>query len=185
MRNLSLAIVLVCAGCGRGSDLMPMRVGETFSYDVHSRVQQQISKVTVVRETGVAGVRGFVFSGPMGESRLAWKGDSLLLDRTGNCRFDPPLILLVATSQNVRRTWTGTMSGMWGAETAKAQLDQGMVEEQIGGRRITVAKSFLDVVGERHKVRLQTLFQPGVGIASQKEWVDGELVANLERLSSR
>lgn len=185
MKKPLLALALVLAGCGSGNDLMPMKVGETLSYDVHSRVQQQISKVTITRQTGIAGTQGFVLSGPMGESRLAWKGDLLLLERTGNCRFDPPLPLLVSTSQDVRKIWTGTMSGMWGAESAKAQLDQAMVEEQIGGRKVRVAKSFLDVAGNRHKVRLQTLFQPGVGIASQKEWVDGELVANLERLSSR
>ena len=185
MRKLSLVFVSICAGCASGNDLMPMKVGETLSYDVHSRVQQQISKVTISRESGVAGARGYVLSGPMGESRLAWKGDLLLLERTGNCRFEPPLPMLVSTAQDVRKVWSGTMGGMWGTESATAQLDQAMVEEQIGGRKIRVAKSFLEVAGERHKVRLQTLFQPGVGIASQKEWVDGELVANLERLSSR
>lgn len=160
-----------------------MHVGARWSYSISGKLEQSIAEVRVLREVSVDGAKGFLLSGPMGESRLAWKDDRLLLGRSPNCVFEPAIPILVQTAGDVRRKWSGKLRGIWGEEPAEAILDQSRTEEQVGGRKMRVVKSFLSITGQKHRLRLQTFFQEGNGIVAQKQWTDGDLIVSLEWLS--
>lgn len=180
---LGLVLVLTVVGCRGKHDLFPMETGKKWTYAVSAGFLNTTAEVRVTRQTGVAGVEGYVLSGPMGESRVAWKNDVLVAERLINARFEPALPMLVDSDQKVRRTWRGKVMGLWGLADATAVLEQGPGEEQIGGRTIKVTKSFLTLTMPKSTIRLQTMFQPGAGIATQRQWTDGNSVLQLERLS--
>ena len=177
---------LVLAGCGGPSDLMPLEVGSRWSYSVNTTFNEYITDIRVVRQAAVGSVQGYVLSGPMGESQIAWNGKVLVGERFANTRFTPPIPLLVDTNERVRRYWTGTAQGGWGKFEGTATLNQAPGEEQMGGQKIKVIKTELVVLNPKGKsIRLQTTFQPGAGIATQRQWLGGDLLVRLERQSGK
>ncbi len=183
MRRLALLGLLLLTGCGARNELMPLETGKTWSYSVTANFKTYTTQVKVARRTGVANVDGYVLSGPMGESRLAWKNDILVAEHLVNTRFEPAIPLVLDTESRVRRTWQGRASGLWGSAQGTAILDQGPGEELIAGRTIKTTKSVLTITTPKSTMRVQTMFQPGGGILTQREWVNGNLVLSLERLS--
>lgn len=120
----------------------------------------------------------------MGESHVAWKDGVLIADRFSNTYFSPAVPLLVDTEGKVRRSWQGTAQGLWGKLSGTAVLNQGPAEEILGGRKIKVVKTELTITDPKGKtIKLQTMFQPGAGIATQRQWIDGKLLVRLERMS--
>lgn len=183
MRKIALLTLLVLAGCGAEHDLMPMAVGKKWTYTVDANFNSYNTEVRVSQKTGVAGVEGYVLTGPMGESRLAWKGDELVAERLINSRFEPAIPLVVENVSRVKRTWKGQLMGLWGKAEGTATLEQGPAEEQLGGRTVKVTKSVLTVISPNQTIKLQTMFQDGAGIATQRQWINGNLILKIERLS--
>jgi hypothetical protein len=183
-RGIPLVLALA-VGCGASDDsLMPLKVGAKARYAVEPGFDRYVGEVRVVREAAVAGLDGFVLSGPMGETHLAWNGDTLVSDRFANCRFSPPMPLAIDTGARVRRKWKGTVQGYWGKFEGEATLNQVSTTELVGGRKAKVVKTELVVANPKGKpIRLVTLFQPGVGIVSQHQWTGGDSTVKIERLS--
>lgn len=178
-----MVLLPILAGCGSDRDLMPLKVGNRWSYQADSMFVDSTTELRVVRETGVAETTGYVLSGPTGEIRMAWKDDVLLLERTSNMMFNPPLPILVANSNSrVERRTNVKCQGFWGTLDGKAELDQIPWKETIGGQKIAVVKSEVVFLGGGHRLRLVTTFQPGAGILTQRQWVDGKQVLSLERI---
>lgn len=162
---------------------MPLKVGNRWSYQADSMFVDSTTELRVIRETGVAGATGYVLTGPTGEVRMAWKGDVLLLERTSNMMFDPPLPILVANSNSrVERRTNVKCQGFWGTLQGTAELDQVPWKETIGGQKISVVKSEVVILGAGQRLRLVTTFQPGAGILTQRQWVNGKQVLSLERI---
>lgn len=183
MRRLALLLVLAVAGCGGGHELMPLSLGKKWNYSVNANFKTYTSEVTVTQKTGVADTEGYVLSGPMGESRLAWKDGVLVAEKLINTRFEPAIPLVIETDSKVLRRWEGKAMGLWGTATGKAVLEQAPGQEKIGGRTVKTTKTVLTLTLPKSTVRLQTMFQPGGGILTQRQWIDGNLVLSLERLS--
>lgn len=180
-RACLLALVLV--GCGGSQELMPLQVGNSWRYSVSAGFKDDLTEVRVVRVSSVAGVEGVVLTGPMGESHLAWKGDTLIAERFSNTTFKPAVPLLVNSDRRTRETWRGKAMGIWGQFEGTGTLNQAPAEEQIGGQRIKGIKTELTILNPKGKnIRLQTMFQPGFGVVSQRQWVGGDQVISIERL---
>jgi len=172
------------AGCGTADQsLMPLQVGQSARYAVSADFIRFIGEVKVVRRSAVAGLDGFVLSGPMGESHVAWKGDTLIGDRFSNTRFEPAIPLVVGTDEPVQRTWKGSVQGAWGKYDAVATLAQRRVQE-VDGKKLDAIKSELTITSPNRKaIKLVTTFRPGIGIHSQRQWVGGDSIAEIERIS--
>lgn len=171
-------------GCGGSHDIMPLEVGQRFSYQVSTNFNSYTAEVKVARKASVAGLEGFVLSGPTGENHLAWRNDVLVGERFANTRLSPAIPLLVDTQGRVRRYWTGKVQGAWGTFEGNATLNQAPSEETIGGRKVKVTKTELTINNPKGKsIRVRTLFQPGTGIVSQHQWIGGDLVVQLTWLS--
>ncbi len=179
-----LLLLPLISGCGGGHDLMPLQVGNHWTYEVSMTFKSYLCEVKVVRQSSVAGEPGFVLSGPMGETQMAWKGDVLVADRFNNTYIKPAVPLLVDTTDRVRRSLPVVAQGIWGKLEGEAVLNQGPGEEIVGGRKIKVVKSELTISSKDGRtIKLRTHFQPGAGIATQLQWVNGELLVRLERVS--
>lgn len=183
MRKL-LFLLVVVAGCGERDDLMPLEVGQRFSYHVSTNFNSYTAEVKVARQAAVAGLDGFVLLGPTGESHIAWNKDLLVGERFANTRFTPAIPLLVDSRQRVRRGWKGKVQGAWGQFEGEGVLNQAPSEEMVGGRKVKVVKTELTILNPKGKsIRLRTLYQPGAGIVAQHQWIGGDLVVGLDWLS--
>lgn len=175
---------LMLGGCGRGPDLMPMEVGRRWQFAVSTQFQQYLADMTVSREASVAGHKGFVLLGATGECRLAWVNGRLLAERISNTRFEPPIPLVVQSEDRERVAWKGVVQGNWGRFEATASLNQVMTEKEISGSKTRVAKSDLVILNSKGpSIRLETLFEPNVGIAQQQQWIGSNSVLKLTRQS--
>jgi hypothetical protein len=177
-------IGLIAVGCGGPPDLMPLEVGKVWKYSVSTGFNEYVSEVRVLRESAVAGLDGFTLLGPTGETTLAWKGDTLIGERFSNTRFVPAIPLAVDSTERVRRSWSGEAMGSWGKFKGTGVLNQAPSDAVIGGQKVKVIKSELVIDNPKGKsIRLQTMYQPGAGIASQHQWYGGDLIVRIERVS--
>ncbi|HKU51261.1 MAG TPA: hypothetical protein VJQ25_02245 [Nitrospira sp.] len=185
MKKRLLLLVIAAAGCGAQQDWMPLELGRTSHYSVSTEFGKYITEVKVSRQVSIGSETGVALTGPMGESHIGWKDGVLLVERFPGARFSPPIPMLVDSRDRLRRNWKGTVQGIWGSFQGTATMDQGMVEEEIGGIKASALKSDLTIQNPSGKsIRVQTLFQPGIGIAAQKHWLGGDLMVWIERQSS-
>ena len=182
--RIALVAVVALTGCGAtNQSLMPMEVGAKSRYEVQAPFNEFIGEVRVTRRAAIGGNSGFVLSGPTGESHLAWNGETLIAERMSNTRFVPPIPLVVESKDPVRKTWRGRLEGYWGKYEAKATLDQAWIRE-FEGEQIQGVKSVLTIESpSRAALKLTTVFQPGVGVAYQRQSTGGDSIVKIGRLS--
>lgn len=180
---LPIAAVLV-AGCGSEKDIVPLEVGLKSRYEVQGGpFNHFIAEAEVVRQAAVAGLDGYVIAGPMGETHVAWKGDTLVGERFSNTRFVPAIPLVVARDGQIRKHWKGTVQGFWGGFNGDAILDQGPADD-AQGKKLKRVKTVLTVSDPKGRsIKLLTEYEPGIGIISQRQDVSGSLVLRIDRLS--
>jgi hypothetical protein len=182
--RLALATVVALTGCGvADQSLMPMEVGARSRYEVQAPFNEFIAEVRILRKSAVGGNDGYVLSGPTGESHLAWDGQTLIAERMSNTRFVPPIPLAVDSKDPIRRKWRGKVEGYWGRYDAEATLDQAWIKE-FEGKQIRGVKAVLTIKNPSKKaLKLTTVFQPGVGIAFQRQATGGDSIVKIDRLS--
>lgn len=161
-----LAIVFV-AGCGNDDRLMPLRVGNEWSYDVKTGLPESVDKVKVTREVPVADTVGFELSGAMGLSRMAWKGETLVASVLGNSRFSPPLPLLNSIEEKQTTKWKGRMYSQGRTYEATATLSQEPTPLTREARKYQAVKTTLLIRLNDRELEVQTWYAPGVGILNQ------------------
>lgn len=176
-----LACSLCACGAG-GDDYMPLQTGKTWTYKVQANLNPYVEPIKVNRRISVAGVDGFELTGPLGQSRLAWKDGHLLADRLGSSRFNPPITLL-APSLKRPVDWKGQVSSLAGREDGKASLTQTSEEITLGGRKYSTLRSRLALETPRHTIELLTWFSAGTGIVRQEQRTDGRQNIAFEILS--
>src|SRR5471030_2951975 len=111
----SAAVILLgsLCGCGNQTGWFPMKIGKHWTYQIRAGFDRRVETIKVLRPLTVASVDGFELASPLGISRLAWVGNTLMAESTANARFSPPLPILmpgVELNKDVPRrvaTWHG------------------------------------------------------------------------------
>lgn len=160
-------LVLVLTGCGVDDKLMPLRVGNEWSYNVKTGLPESVASVKVSRELPVAGQAGYELNSPMGVSRLTWKGELLVATVIGNSRFNPPLPLLNSIDQKQTTKWVGRMYAQGRTYEATATLTQEPSPLTREGRKHQAVKTVLLIRLPSRELEVQTWYAPGIGILNQ------------------
>ncbi len=160
-------VVLVLAGCGADDKLMPLRVGNEWSYGVKTGLPETVASVKVTREIPVAGKTGYELTSPMGISRMTWKGERLVATVLGNSRFQPPLPLLNSIEQKYTEQWEGRMYAQGRTFAARATLSQEPVPLTREGKKHRAIKTILLIQLPSQELEIQSWYAPGVGILNQ------------------
>lgn len=168
-------------GCDRsGQSLMPMRVGQTWTYQVTGDFQVFVEPISVNRRIAVGSTDGYELTGPLGVSRLAWLEDKLVTSATANARFSPPIPILLG--HGTRGRWEGQVGWMGSNAHTVAILTQDNSKVRVGGRSVNAVRSTLQFTVRGHPVELASWFQPGVGLILQEQRVDGHRNLKMEML---
>lgn len=138
--------------------------------------------VSVLEPTSLAGVQGWVLTGPLGQSRVAWTGDRLVASEWAGTRYDPPLTLLLATTGKSSRTWRGRVSnGLSSVDTTITQQQEpGKI--QVSGKETSGTR--VSMTMRTDKLYESTFFYVrGRGLVTSESRVDGRFVVGLEYLN--
>lgn len=157
---------------------MPLQVGKSWTYRVVSGLDSRVETVKAVRPVAVDGVEGVELTGPLGVSRLAWNGGSLVAESTGSLRFHPALPLL-ARNQSAQR-WTGRVTWLGRDIPATAQTVQRQRPLTLDSRSIESTESDVTLQLPTRAIQLTTWFEPGVGIVRQEQHSGYTLDIDLE-----
>lgn len=166
-RRWALIGLVVLAGCGADDRLMPLRVGNEWSYDVKTGLPESVAALKVTREVPVAGTTGYELDSPMGISRMAWKGETLIASVLGNSRFSPPLSLLNSIEERQTTKWDGRMYSHGKTYEYKASLSQEPTPLTREGRKYQAVMTTLLLRLPDRELEIQTWYAPGYGILNQ------------------
>jgi len=166
-RRWALIGLVLLAGCGADDRLMPLRVGNEWSYDVKTGLPESVASLKVTREVPVAGIVGCELDGPMGISRMAWKGETLIASVLGNSRFSPPIPLLNSIEERHTEKWSGRMYSHGKTYDAQATLSQEPTPLTREGRKYQATKTVLLLRLPDRELEIQTWYAPGYGILNQ------------------
>jgi len=199
---LRISILGACAaalgtGCTGPRGYFPLEVGKTWTYHVRAGLASTVDDVRVTRRMAVAGAAGCEVGGPLGLSRIAWRGGTLVADSLPNTRFDPPLPLLApgdpatireadgARGRSPRRparSWSGRVETMGKTCAGSANLYQEEASVTLGARQYPALKATLRLVAGAHKIELVTWYVDGMGPLRQEQQTNGLQDVSMEYL---
>jgi hypothetical protein len=144
---------------------MPLDQGNTWEYVVRLDGDENAETLEVVREAPVGDQQGWLLRGVMGESRLAWDGDTLVAAELAGTQYDPPLPLLAPKAAD----WKGTVTTATAKNGGTARLERSREVLDIAGHRYDCAKTVLTLRCDGEVVQLTTWFFEGMGILRQEQ----------------
>lgn len=183
-KSFSLIALLALAGCGGGGDAyMPMSKGAEWSYGFRGVFQTGVYRVSALEPTSVAESAGWTLSGPMGRSRLAWRGTKLMAAELAGTQFHPPISLLDASAPKGSRRWEGAVVVNGKSTPAQARIDQTESSTTLNGRKFSgiQVRIALDLDGRTYEST--TIYSRGVGIVVHEQRDNGRFVLSQEYLS--
>jgi hypothetical protein len=182
LRTAPLLTLLLAVGCGGPTDLYPLRVGADWTYRVTTGFAESVQTIKVTRRVPVAYTSGFELDGPMGISRLAWRGGTLYAEVLPNTRIYKPMPMLVAGDPKATERWTGMVEVMGSAQKAQEFLHQEPDSIELGSKKYEAIKATLNLKLPDKEVELETWYAPGIGPIRQEQRTNGKLDMKVELL---
>lgn len=181
MKPLAAVVILAAAlGCNPGPrNLMPLAEGHKWTYNVMLDFGSTVQSLEVSRRISVAGEHGWELTGPMGSSRLAWVGGTLVGERLAGTTFSPPVPLLAAEEMS----WEGTATTAGQARKGRGRLTISQVDVELAGRTYESTLSKLEIGFDSGTLELLTWFVADLGIIRQEQRIDGVRNRKLDYLS--
>lgn len=183
----SLALVFLC-GCGNQSVWFPMKTGKHWTYQVRAGFDRRVAEVKVLRPLTVASLDGFELAGPLGVSRLAWSGGTLLAESTVNARFSPPLPILepsVDLTKELPRyvaKWHGRVIVLGKERPGSAVLTERTDKIDVGSRKVSTILAIVNLTIPNGKIELESWYEEGVGLVQQEQRTNGTRIVQLQLL---
>ncbi len=166
MRVLAPLALFVAIGCSSGiHEYMPIEEGSTWQYVVRLDGDDAVQTVKAVRSAPVGSLQGWLLESEMGDSRLAWDGDTLVAAELPDSTYSPPIPLLAPGA----REWKGVVSTPTGSTAGTARLVRSSETLDIGGRQSQTVKTVLTLESGGETVQLTTWFFSGLGILRQEQ----------------
>lgn len=183
-RPLVLASLFL-AGCSGGEDLFPLREGSEWSYSVRTGLAEYVEPVRVLGRVPAAGVTGYEIGGPLGRSRLGWKGGTLYASSLVNLSVappSPPIPLLVGDGRKAEVKWQGKLYVAGKPYDATAVLTQGPSKLTLPGKTYETTLAVLTIKVGGRSIEIQTWYAPRIGPVRQEQRTDGTWDVGLEYL---
>lgn len=178
------AAMLIGPGCSPGSQrYFPLEAGMQWTYSVRSGLSSRVEQLRVAMSVSVAGVQGWELSGPMGASRVAWRGNKLMLEEVPGTRFAPAVPILLGDPRTAKWDWSGLVTTFGRATEGSGVIEQSPEQLTVAGRSFkTIRSTFsLDLPGKQ--IVIVTWFAEGVGVLRQEQRANGYLERALEYVS--
>lgn len=137
----------------------------------------------VTGRTSVEGVPGFVITGALGSSRMAWKGSTLIASELAGISYSPAIVLADFNSPQAAREWRGQVRAYGLTHQATDALTHTEETFALSGRK-------LPAIAAQHRLKFGNVtiatkitFVQGLGIASLDEHRDGQFLGSIQYLA--
>ena len=144
---------------------MPLEKGNTWTYDVRVDATPTVVNLTVKEEAPVGSVSGWLLESEMGESRMAWDGDTLLAAELAGTTYWPPIPIFATSGTE----WKGVVATATTKVSGSAKVAKSSEELTVGGRVFKTVKCVLDLDASGDRIQLTTWFFPDRGIMRQEQ----------------
>lgn len=183
-QTLWITLLLFLAGCSsRENSLMPLKVGQTWTYEIKPGFQSDAIEVKVSRALSVGPCQGYELTSGYGSTRLGWDGDTLLASQLGGTVYDPPVPLLSPLGPEETKTWRGNVVLAGKTREGIARLSRKDVKTKVGTFDRDAVESILNLEVDGQKHEILTWFVKNLGIVRQEQRRDGILVNRVSYLS--
>ncbi len=172
------------AGCGgRGGSFMPIRETSEWTYVVNGKLVTGVEKVRVTGRTSVNGVRGFKLVGPMGPSRIAWRGSELIAAELSGVLYDPPVTILDVSGAPDLAKWSGRIR-YYGADLPGTVVGtQKETTFTLSGRKYRAIETTMNLTAGGKKIETVATYADTLGLAKLTEHAGGEFLSSMEYLA--
>ena len=172
------ALVLI-VGCSSRHNLQPLELGQTWTYRATSGLSTRITTISIQEMCPVGQYEGYVLNSDLGDSTMAWAGNTLLVGKMGNSEFFPPIPIYQPIDESKSITWKGTIRNAGTSQSANANLKITQADESYRGKKVkmVVSQISMKVGAESHD--LTTWFLANKGIYQQEHRVNDKLVTRL------
>ena len=177
----SLPLLLLLSGCGSSERLLPLAVGQRWTYTFRHGMERELGTVEVTREVPVETGMGWELRSPMGVSRLGYVGDRLVASQLGGAFLVPALPIGLPVKRHAE--WRGWVTSTAGRRPAKATIVATEGKLGVQGRPRAVNRTVVTMRLGGHVVELTTLYTPGDAIALQEQTTDDKLELAMERVA--
>ncbi|MBA4291817.1 hypothetical protein C0431_02505 [bacterium] len=170
-------------GCAKTNQLMPLELGNTWTYQVSSGLNKRVEEIKVTEKTNVGRNTGFVLQSPAGTTTLAWQGNDLVAGRFANSEFFPPLPLYSPLPDGQELKWKGTIRTAGSSSNATATLRSAKSKETIDGTEFELQVGELTIQSQGKTQSVSTWLRPRKGIYRQEHRVNDQLVTRVQYVS--
>ncbi len=185
MKQIALVFLAgIClAGCQSGAeDWCALAKGNRWSYTVNAGLTSAVREVRVDRSGPVGSHEGWVLTGSMGESALAWDGGTLYASRLAGTSYDPPLPVFQSGAGETRK-WRGRILHVETAISATAVLKMAEGQEDLAGRNLDVLVATLVVKAGDQEIETVTSYANEIGVVRQEERHNAVLIRKMRYVS--
>lgn len=174
---------LILSGCSAQPDLMPLKQGATWVYEVTTPIGKSVRTVVAQSSASVGHLSGYELVSESGASQVAWNGRSLVAGKLSGTFYDPPLPILLPDLTEKPVEWHGKIIGPLGTENASAKIVQKLVERPVLGRKTKCTHVAVTIKLPKSETVTELWFASGYGMVLQEERRDGVLINKLTYVS--
>jgi hypothetical protein len=165
-----------------------MKVGKHWTYQIRAGFDRRVEPVKILRPLTVASVDGFEFVSPMGVSRLAWVGNTLVAESTVNAHFSPPLPMLVPSADlnkdNPKRIakWHGRVVTLGKEHPGSAVLTEKTDKIDVRSRKVNTILATVTLTTPNGTIQLDSWYEEGIGLVQQEQRTNRARIVQLQLL---
>ena len=160
---------------------MPLRNGAEWTYEVNGRLRNSVEEVRVTGHTSVDGQPGFVLSGALGSSRLAWKGTKLVASELSGIGYSPAITIVDFSGNNPN--WSGEIRAYGVTTKASDSIVQKNTTFALSGRKYSAVECSHTLKFGTNTIETKITFVQGLGIVALDEHRDGHFLGSIRYLA--
>ena len=183
-KRLCLAFIpLMLVGCTQSSELMPLKVGQSWIYESITPIGKNVRTVTVQKRVSVNRDEGYELHSESGITNVVWSHGTLYAGKLAGTLYTPPLPMVRSGVDKAEWNWEGQIRSPLRSVDGMAQGKQEVVDRTVGGHKTKATQVTLTISVGKKKLEVVTWYGAGTGVVGQEERVDGVLVNKLSYVS--
>lgn len=171
-------------GCNRDFAVLELKPGNVWTYEVTSGLVTRMVEMSVGDAAPVGRIQGYRVVSDLGDSTIAWQGDTLMARQLGGTRFDPPIPLARSRANSKAVPWRGSvLRGGKLIKDCRATLTAELVKEKDSGSEVMRVLSTLTLHSTGPDQTVSTWMGRGPGIVRQEHRQGGVLLLRMRYVS--
>lgn len=182
MKRVWPLLLVLAMGCG-STAWFPIEVGWHHDYVVQNGMATYVEGIEAKAEVPVSGSRGVELSGPLGISRIAWKGSRLMASMLGGSRIVPPIPILISSAPENAINGKSTLETNGARVEVRYTLTHGREKIKVAAREVETIRTTLVLQTATQTTEVVSHYASGIGLVRQNQHTDGRFDLSIDLLN--